>query len=113
MPNDQATLLHPSGLNTRSVDAGNSISLFAGRRGLLTNSPLQFGHFPLRTESAHEEQKVHSKEHIRASDDSGGRSLSQHSQFGFNKSIFFSFVYLFLSPNPAFRNRWWCKFSLA
>jgi len=29
-------------------------------------------------------QKVHSKEQIRASVESGGKSLSQHSQFGRN-----------------------------
>ena len=81
--------LQPSGLYTRLVEAGCSISLFAGRRGLGTNSPPQFGHFPSRTESAHVEQNVHSKEQIRASVVSGGRSLLQHSQLGFNKSIFF------------------------
>lgn len=36
---------------------------------------------------AQPEQKVHSKEQILASVDSGGRSLSQHSQLGRNSSI--------------------------
>src|SRR5207249_11441033 len=37
--------------------------------------------------SAQEAQKVHSNEHIKASVDSGGRSRSQHSQFGRNASM--------------------------
>ncbi len=79
------------------MDAGNSTNLYFGLRGLLTNSPPQFGHLPLRTESAHDEQNVHSNEHIRASIDSGGRSLSQHSQLGFNKSIFTP-LFIYSSP---------------
>ncbi len=80
-------LLHPSGLYTLSVDAGNLASVAAGRRGLFTNSPPQFAHLPLRIVSAHVEHHVHSIEQISASTESGGRSLLQHSQFGFNKSI--------------------------
>lgn len=56
----------------------------------MTSSPPQFGHRPLRTFSEHEAQKVHSNEQIRASDDSGGRSLLQHSQFGRSCSMFTS-----------------------
>ena len=62
-------------------------SVAAGRRGLFTNSPPQFAHLPLRIVSAHVEHQVHSIEQMSASVDSGGRSLLQHSQFGFNKSI--------------------------
>lgn len=57
-------------------------SLAAGRRGLATNSPPQFGHTPLSLLSTHEAQNVHSKEQMRAFGASGGRSQSQHSQFG-------------------------------
>jgi hypothetical protein len=73
---------HPSGLNTRSVEAGNSASLSAGLRGRATNSPPQFGHLPLRIELAQARQNVHSNEQIRASCDCGGRSRLQHSQLG-------------------------------
>ena len=45
-------------------------------------SPPQLGHFPASTVSTHDAQKVHSKEQIRASDESGGRSALQHSQLG-------------------------------
>lgn len=71
----------------RSVDGGLLASLFEGRRGRTTNSPPQFGHFPSSTVSAHDIQNVHSKEQIRASVDSGGKSLSQHSQFGLSCSM--------------------------
>ena len=71
----------------RSADGGLLASLFAGRRGRTTNSPPQFGHFPPSTFSAHEAQNVHSNEQIRASEASGGRSLSQHSQFGLSCNI--------------------------
>jgi hypothetical protein len=37
--------------------------------------------------SAQERQKVHSNEQIMASRESGGRSMSQHSQPGFSKSM--------------------------
>src|SRR5215210_8208382 len=56
-----------------------------GRR---TSSPPQFGHTPRKMSSAHSAQKVHSKVQILASVDPGGRSLSQHSQFGLICSIF-------------------------
>jgi hypothetical protein len=37
--------------------------------------------------SAQSRQNVHSKEQIRASSEAGGKSRSQHSQFGLNSSI--------------------------
>jgi hypothetical protein len=55
-----------------------------GRR---TNSPLQFGQRCANAPSAQVTQKVHSNEQMRASSDSGGRSLSQHSQLGRNSSM--------------------------
>lgn len=72
----------PAGLCARSVEGGYWPSFSAGRRGRGTSSPPQFGHLPCSTDSAHAAQKVHSKEQIRASVESGGRSLSQHSQLG-------------------------------
>jgi len=42
---------------------------------------------PFSTVAAHDAQNVHSNEHILASVDSGGRSLSQHSQLGRSCSI--------------------------
>lgn len=42
--------------------------------------------------SAHSAQNVHSNVQIRASSASGGRSLSQHSQFGFRMSIYCPFI---------------------
>jgi len=74
----------------RLVEGGLLMSLLAGRRGRVTNSPLQFGHLPPRTVSAHDAQNVHSNEQIRASVESGGKSLSQHSQLGLSSSISFS-----------------------
>ena len=66
----------------RSVEAGFFASLSAGRRGRATSSPPQLGQWPLSVVSAHDAQKVHSNEQIRASIASGGRSLLQHSQLG-------------------------------
>lgn len=54
--------------------------------GLVTKLPPQFGHTLFNTPSAQLLQKVHSKVQITASVDSGGRSLSQHSQFGLNSN---------------------------
>lgn len=88
----------------RSVDGGLLASLFAGRRGRTTSSPPQFGHFPPRTFSAHEAQKVHSKEQIRASADSGGRSVSQHSQFGLSCSMSASRKKNCVQANPLTRS---------
>ena len=83
-----ADCVQPEGLKTRLVEGGLFASLLAGRLGLATSSPPQFGHWPLSTVSAHDEQNVHSNEQMRASLDSGGKSLSQHSQLGRNSSIF-------------------------
>src|SRR5919108_2362547 len=73
---------HGLSRTTRAVDAGwfnNS----AGRRiGLRTSSPPQFGHTKPSFCEAQSRQNVHSKEQIYASFESGGRSRSQHSQFG-------------------------------
>ena len=79
--------VQPARLNTRSAEAGNLASLAAGRRGRATSSPPQFGHCPRSTPLAHGSQNVHSKEQMRASADSGGRSRLQHSQFGRSRSI--------------------------
>jgi hypothetical protein len=95
-----AALLQPSGLKTRSVDGGDFASLAAGRLGRATNSPPQFGQCPFNWLSAHEEQKVHSNEQIRASVESGGRFLSQHSQLGRSCSISRSPVFVFGSLTP-------------
>src|SRR2546428_12640243 len=70
----------------RCIEAGCWASLLAGRRGRLTKSPPQFGHRPA-IPAAHAAQNVHSKEQMRASRDSGGKSLSQHSQLGRSSSI--------------------------
>jgi hypothetical protein len=77
----------PSGLKTRSRDAGNFASFAAGRIGRRSSSPPQFGHRPLSAPSAQERQNVHSNEQIVASRESGGKSMSQHSQPGLSKSI--------------------------
>jgi hypothetical protein len=78
---------HPPGFHTRSVDAGLLRSFAAGRRGRGIISPPQFGQMPWSTSSAHATQNVHSNEQIRASVESGGRSLSQHSQPGRKASM--------------------------
>ncbi|KNC15331.1 hypothetical protein AC790_03030 [Pantoea sp. RIT-PI-b] len=57
-----------------------------GRR---TSSPLQFGQRCASEPSAQVTQKVHSNEQMRASGDSGGKSLSQHSQLGRSSSMIF------------------------
>src|SRR2546423_15513343 len=79
--------MQPPALTLRSVEAGNLASLSAGRTGRRTSSPPQFGQRPCSTPSAQPLQKVHSNEHIIASRESGGRSRSQHSQFGRSASI--------------------------
>lgn len=76
----------PAGLRTRRVEAGLSASLPAGRRGRGMSSPPQLGQMPPRRSSAQGAQKVHSKEQMRASGESGRRSLSQHSQLGRSSS---------------------------
>ena len=82
-----ADLAQPPGLKMRSVEAGLFSSLHAGRLGLTTSSPPQLGQMPISTVWAQETQKVHSNEQMRASPDSGGRSQSQHSQFGRSSSM--------------------------
>jgi hypothetical protein len=83
----QLRVLHPSGLFTRVLDAGLLPSLLSGRRGRTTNSPPQLGQSPPSFCSEQEAQNVHSNEQIRARDESGGRSQSQHSQLGRNSSM--------------------------
>ena len=61
--------------------------LSAGRSGRRTSSPPQFGQRPRSTPSAQSTQNVHSKEQMRAARLSGGRSRSQHSQFGRSSSM--------------------------
>jgi hypothetical protein len=65
----------------RSVEAGDDANLLVARRGRVTSSPPQFGQTPACA-SLQAAQNVHSKEQIRASPESGGKSLSQHSQPG-------------------------------
>jgi len=60
-----------------------------GRMGRETKFPPQFGQRPFSFVSTQSLQNVHSKEQIIASSDSGGRSLSQHSQFGLSSNIEF------------------------
>jgi hypothetical protein len=74
-------------LTIRRVDAGWRANRSFGRIGRRTNSPPQLGQCPASTPSAQSLQKVHSKEQIRASGESGGKSRSQHSQLGLNSSI--------------------------
>src|SRR5688572_3112179 len=83
----QAAPAQPCGFSTRCVEAGYFASLSTGRRGRATSSPPQFGHLPFSTVVTHDAQNVHSNEQMSASLDSGGRSLSQHSQFGRNCNI--------------------------
>ena len=71
----------------RDFAGGLLASLLNGRRGRTSSSPPQLGHLPPRTLSAQMLQNVHSNEQIRASLESGGRSLSQHSQPGRSSSI--------------------------
>lgn len=96
----------------RWVDAGLLASLVAGRRGRATNSPPQLGHLPPSRSPAQGAQNVHSKEQIRASVDSGGRSLSQHSQLGLSCSMGYSgfrlgFATIKVDPNPTGRPSLW------
>jgi len=78
---------HGSFRRWRAVAAGYFTSIAAGRIGRATRLPWQFGQIPRKPFSAQSAQKVHSKLQMRASLLSGGRSRSQHSQFGFNVSI--------------------------
>jgi len=69
-------------------DAGYFFIKSAGRTGRGTKLPPQLGQTPFSFSVTQFWQKVHSKEQIIASLDSGGKSLSQHSQFGLISSIF-------------------------
>ena len=71
------------------VEAGFLINDSAERIGRETKSPSQFGQRPFSLSSTQTLQKVHSKEQIIASFESGGRSLSQYSQFGLSSNIRF------------------------
>jgi len=65
--------------------AGLAATLWAGLIGRRANSPPQLGQrLSANRSSTQDAQKVHSKEQIIASEDSGGSSLPQHSQFGLN-----------------------------
>jgi len=55
--------------------------------GRSTKLPSQLGHLFFNIFSEHVLQKVHSNVQITASLDDGGRSLLQHSQFGFSSNI--------------------------
>jgi hypothetical protein len=79
--------VQPWGFSTRFVEAGNFASLSAGRTGRRTSSPPQFGHLPFSTPLAQSLQNVHSNVHIIAFVADGGRSRSQHSQFGRSSSM--------------------------
>jgi hypothetical protein len=74
-------------LNTRSLCGGYFVSLPAGRIGRLPKLPPQFGQTPPSFVSTQSRQNVHSKVQIIASVAAGGRSLSQHSQFGRKASM--------------------------
>ena len=71
----------------RFVDAGWRASAVAGRMGLATKPPPQLGQRPSSRSSTQRTQNVHSKEQIRASGDSGGSAMSQHSQEGLSSSM--------------------------
>jgi hypothetical protein len=83
----QPARAQPSGFTTRSVDGGYFSSIAGGRRGRRTNSPWQFGQIPCSSVSTQVAQNVHSNVQMRASSESGGRSRSQHSQFGLSFNI--------------------------
>src|SRR3954462_13662531 len=74
-------------MNFRSVNAGYFTSIAGGRIGRRTNSPPQFGQAPFSGPATQSLQNVHSNVQIIASRESGGRSRSQHSQFGRSASM--------------------------
>jgi len=82
--------LQPPVFTTRCVDAGYLPSSDAGRMGRGEKLPPQLGHSLPKTPDAQNSQNVHSNVQITASLESGGKSLSQHSQLGLNSSIEFS-----------------------
>lgn len=71
----------------RLVEAGLFLNAAVGLIGLFTKFPPQLGHRPFKRTSAQVIQNVHSNEQMTASVDSGGKSLSQHSQFGLNSNM--------------------------
>jgi hypothetical protein len=77
----------PSGFVTRWVEAGYRSNASAGLTGRACNSPPQFGHRLPNVVSTQSRQNVHSNVQIIALRASGGRSLSQHSQFGLISSM--------------------------
>ena len=77
----------PSGLNTRTVEAGLLASLEGGRNGRDTRLPAQLGQRPPSLFSAQSRQNVHSNVQIIASVAAGGKSLLQHSQLGRSSSM--------------------------
>jgi len=88
----------PSSFNIRFVEAGFFFNAAKGRIGRLTKLPPQLGHLLFKTPSTQLVQKVHSNVQIWASVDSGGKSLSQHSQFGLNSNIYNSNLEKHLTP---------------
>jgi hypothetical protein len=86
------------------MDGGFLFSKPAGRIGLGTKFPPQLGQTPFNLSATQSQQNVHSKEQIIASGESGGKSLSQHSQPGFNASIFSPMVWVHLQQFTRQRN---------
>jgi hypothetical protein len=82
----RAEAAQPSGFKTRRVEAGWISRCCAGRIGLGCRFPPQFGQMPCNRLIAQPSQNVHSKVQTIASADSGGKSLSQHSQLGRSSS---------------------------
>ena len=82
------------------VEAGFLINDSAKRIGRETKLPPRLiyimGQRPFRFSSTQPLQKVHLKEQIIASPESGGRSLSQYSQFGLSSSMVCS-THMFLN----------------
>jgi hypothetical protein len=85
----QVAVAHPPSFRTRFVEAGYFFTNSADRRGRAINSPPQFGHRPASTWVVQYAQNVHSKEQMRATAESGGRSALQHSQLGLSSSMAF------------------------
>ena len=79
-----AFAIHGCSRRCRSDDAGYFLSMAAGLIGRGTKLPRQFGHAPQKTFATQFAQNVHSNVQIMATVLSGGRSQSQHSQFGFS-----------------------------
>lgn len=73
----------------RFLDAGYLSSKSFARIGREIKFPPQLGHRSFSSVATQSLQKVHLKEQIIASSESGGRSLSQHSQFGLSSNIEF------------------------